>query len=109
LSPAGVGPITLNTGTGADTVRVQRISTNVTVNGQNGADTVVVGRDGSAQGINATLTVTNGKAWSALTIDDSADPTGRTALLATVAGYSEVTGLSQQGTIRVRERDLSAF
>lgn len=108
LSPARVGSITLNTGTGDDTVRVERTDTSVTVNGQNGADTVLVGLDGSVRGVTAPLTVTNGRAWSALTLDDSADPDRRDATLSRVGTYAEVTGLAP-ATIRVRQQDLRAF
>jgi hypothetical protein len=108
LSSARVGSITLNTGTGADTVRVERTETQVTLNGQDGADTVLMGLAGSVRGVNAPLTVTNGRSWSSLTLDDSADRDRRDVTLTRVGTYAQVSGLAP-AVIRVRQQDLRAF
>jgi acrosin len=83
-------PTTLNTGTGNDIVTVQATSQTLAVNGQNGSDTVTIGNAHSVQGINGAVTVTNAAGATALTVDDSADGTARTATL----GASSLTGLA---------------
>jgi len=107
-SSAFTGPITLNTGLGADVVNIQRTKTSVTVNGQNGADTVNAGVNGDMQGINALVTIGNAGAWSAVNLDDSADPVARNVTLDNVSGVARVTGLAP-AIIRVRTSDLSAL
>src|SRR5262249_36237598 len=80
--------ITLNSGTGADIVNVQRATLDVVINGQDGLDTVNVGLNGSAQDIfndglsaNGSVTITNVSSRTALNIDDSADQSSRTATM----------------------------
>jgi hypothetical protein len=79
-----------------------------TLNGQKGADVVNVGKGGSVQGISASLSVTNIGAWSAVTLDASADMMARVVTIDTVGSSTRVTGLAP-AMIAVRETDLSAF
>jgi hypothetical protein len=86
-TPAGFNlsntPTNLNSGTGVDHVNVQGTASATTLNlqGQNGGDVVNVGNAGSVQGINGTINIQNDFSFDALTIDDSADATSRTAAL----------------------------
>ena len=85
-----IGTITLGMGTGADTVNVLSTEPAVTIQGTDGHDRVTIGNGGSVQGIQGPVDVRNFLGRTALTIDDSADATGRTATY-TKAG---VTGLA---------------
>lgn len=86
--------ITIVTGTAADTVNVRSVYTNDTVEAFNhsggGTDVVNVGNAGSVQAIKGPLNVYG---YSTLTIDDSADGTGRNATLASnsIAGLAPGT------------------
>src|SRR5262249_12730443 len=79
----------LNTGTGPDITNVETTTNPLTINGQGGNDNVILGNPAggptrSVQGIAATVTITNvGGAGNqtALTVDDSADTTPRTATI----------------------------
>jgi len=110
------GAVILNTGTGVDTVHVQRTQTGVTVNGENSVDptgqnrkdTVNIGLNQSLQAIQAPVTVTNVRNWSAVNLDNSADTIGRNVEMSSVGGYSQITGLAP-AAIRLRQRDLSAL
>jgi hypothetical protein len=85
--------ITIDTGDLSDFVKIQStaVPTTVTTTGI-GADndTVTLGDAGSVQGITATVNVTNLNALTTLVVDDSADPTGRTATLSDTS----ITGLA---------------
>jgi Ca2+-binding RTX toxin-like protein len=86
---------TLNSGTGGDTVTVQATSAALTVNGQSGADTVTIGSSGGVQSIAGAVTVTNAAGSTALTVDDSADATGRgTSSSPVIVGAGALTNLA---------------
>ena len=84
--------LTIITGSMADTVNVRTVyyTDTLTVQGNDGADVVNIGNAGSVQAIGGAVTVKNTGNYSQLTIDDSADPTGRTATF--MAG--SVTGIA---------------
>lgn len=73
-------PMTLNTGPGVNTVNVRATVGPVTVNGEGNLDVVNVGNAGMVATILGTLTVTNRPlgAYTALTVDASADTVGCT-------------------------------
>ena len=83
---------TLNSGTGADTVKVLATAAGSALNlkGQAGSDTVTVGNAGSVQAIAGTVTVSNATSVTSLTVDDAADAGARTASMSDVA----ITGLA---------------
>jgi len=86
---------TLNTGISNDVVQVSATgASTLDIQGQAGTDTVTLGGSTSAplgmQGLNGTISVDNTAGSTALTLDDSQDTTGQTALLTDGA----VTGLS---------------
>jgi hypothetical protein len=87
------GSMTLNTGTGMDTVAVQGTSAPLTVDtpsgGSSSSSVVTVGSSGSVQGILAALTIYNEPAFDTVILDDSADGANRTF---TIGGG--VTGLA---------------
>src|SRR5262249_45049606 len=99
--------ITLNTGRGADTVRIEQMSTDVNVNGQRGRDTVNVGRESDMSGIAATLTITNSGWWSDVNLDDRADSTSNSVGLQFLGSYTRIEGLSPTGVIVLRSRELA--
>jgi hypothetical protein len=76
-------PITVDTGTGSDFTSVLRNNGPLTINGQGGSDQVVLGNRGSLAGFQGPVTVTNATGKTALTVDDSADPssTGENPIL----------------------------
>jgi hypothetical protein len=87
----------LQTGANA-TVNVLSSGAPITVTGH-GPSAVNVGNGGTVQGIAFPVVVTNANVQTAVTIDDSADPTARTVTLdtLTLAGnivYGRVTGLA---------------
>jgi hypothetical protein len=81
---------TLNTGTGNDTVNVHATTGGLLVNGQDGADTANLGNAGSAQSIQGAVSINNAGSFTSVTVDDSADTTGRTVAV----GVSAITGLT---------------
>ena len=101
--------VTLNTGLGADTVRVQQISSSTVINGQNGADLVNVGLEGNMQGIANTLAITNASSRSTINLDNSADTLPRAVTLNVTDSLfgilGSVEGLSP-GLILYRQADL---
>lgn len=106
------GPaINLNTGSGSDTVSVYGTGagTVLNINGQDGLDGVSVGNAGNVQNIAGVVNVTNPLQFSALTIDDSADATSRTATLSTFSTngspFDSLTGLAP-GTINFKGGDV---
>jgi acrosin len=82
-------PTTVNSGTGSDQVLVQGTTQPLTVNGQGGSDTVLLSNVRSVQSLSGRVTVGNLGGSTALTVDDSADPTSRTVTV----GPGTVTGL----------------
>jgi hypothetical protein len=86
--------VTLQTGTGAVIANVQATGVPVNMIGH-ASSTVNVGAAGSVQQINGALTITQAPAASvALTVDDSADPFGRTVLLGGDGATSSIVGLA---------------
>jgi hypothetical protein len=108
-----VGPMTINTGLGADTVNVLATTGNVTVNGESGLDTVNIGSGGSVRNIGKTLTVTNPGSYSAVTVDDSADSVARTVIMynngVLNGSYTVISGLTPGGDIVLRGLDLRSL
>jgi hypothetical protein len=92
---ASPGGMTLNTGTGADTVRVQANTAPLTVDTLAGSgfssSAVTIGNAGSLAGIGAAVTVHNGPSYDTLTIDDTADIGSHSAVM---IGSGGVTGLA---------------
>jgi hypothetical protein len=81
--------VELDAGSGADTFSVQATGAPTIIRGS-GPDLANLGVNGTVQGILAPLTIDNIAASTAMTVDDSADPTGRTVTLTP----SAITGLS---------------
>jgi hypothetical protein len=108
---SGLYPTTLNTGTGKDSTTVFDTANNtLNIHGQNGADTVTLGSDPTLgmQGLLGTINVDNGLNFTALTLDDSEDTTGQTALLFNDGTNGQVTGLSP-ATINYVDNDTSSL
>ena len=83
---------TFNTGTGSDTVFLQKTAagSNVFINGEAGSDQVTLGNAGLASAIlGASVNITNG-AFTHVTVDDSNDATGHTATI----GITQLSGLT---------------
>jgi hypothetical protein len=110
-------PVTLNTGLGVDRVAVFETNGALTINGQDsrtingpdGFDTVNVGLAGSVQSIRGGVTVTNFGAYSAVTVDDSADTVARTGVISKTGLYTVISGLIPAGNIVLRGRDLRSL
>lgn len=92
---ADTSSMTVNTGSGANTINVLGIgalplggATNLVGNSDDprsgGGDTINVGNGGSVQGIAGTLNIEDPPSYDVVNIDDSADTTGRTATLSTL-------------------------
>jgi hypothetical protein len=95
---------TLHSGAGYNTVNVQGTDGPLNVVGGGYDDVVTVGQGGSVQGVQGAVTVTNPPSYTALTIDDSADATARSA---TVSGGA-VTGLAP-AAINYQQNDLMSL
>jgi hypothetical protein len=104
LAPAGISykygdtaNVTVQTGSGGDTVNVRATGVPVNLIGHAGT-TVNVGNAGSVQAINGPLTITNPPSFTTLNVDDSADSAARTVNLDTVtidgSDYGRITGLA---------------
>ncbi len=90
-------PTTLNTGTGHNSFFVLGTHAPLTINDATtgtSPDDITVGNAGSVQGILGAVTVVGSPTLTQLTVDDSADPTGRNATLATVAGSTLSVGIA---------------
>jgi hypothetical protein len=85
----GVSSLTIMGGSGSNIIDVQSTSVPTAIHSQ-GNDTVVVSDNGSAQGIQANLSIDNTGGCTALAVDDSADATPRTVTLTS----STITGLA---------------
>lgn len=96
-------PVAVIMGNNADTLTVQSTDRPVAIDGTSGSDTVVIGNGGSVQGIVGAVDVSNFASRTALTIDDSADATPRTAIY-TKTG---VTGIAP-AAITWPQNDVSA-
>jgi hypothetical protein len=98
---ADVRDVNIHTGTGTEVVYVlstSPIQGALTLLGHSSNTAVNVGNFGSVQDIRANLTIQNPPSYTAVNVDDSADPTGRTVLLnnVTISGtpYGEISGLA---------------
>jgi hypothetical protein len=96
--------INLNTGTSNNSVLVSTTKAPLNVHGQNGSDLVQIGNQGTVQGIRGAISVDNAAGSTALTIDDSQDPTAVNATISDTA----VTGLAP-ATISYAGKDLSSL
>jgi hypothetical protein len=84
--------VTLKTGTNASNViNVLATGTSTSIFA-NGASTVNVGYAGVLSGILSSLNLYNVPSYNTITVDDSADPYTRTAILSTVAGPADGDG-----------------
>ncbi len=101
------GGIAFYTGLGQDTVSVRRTSANLTLDGQNMIDTVTLGNAGNARQLAGTLHVTNLGAYTALTVDDSADAVTRTATLSATSLSGLASAQVTWGTNDLRSLTLS--
>ncbi len=102
VSYANVQSVTLNTGTGVDTVNLQSTTVPVAVNtfGGGGLDLVALGNGGSVQAIQASVLIGLGSASAAqVRVDDSADPVSQSVTMATAGPNGTVTGLLPGGAV----------
>ncbi len=84
---------TVTTGPTADTVNVLATTGPLTVHGQ-GPLTANLGSRGSVQGITGTVTLDNPPNYTAINVDDSADPIGRTVTMYGTWGSGYIGGLA---------------
>jgi len=98
-----VTAVTLYAGTGADTVNVTSTLAPLTIHGTNGSDVVNIGAAGSTRGV-AAVAIDNSAAYTHITLDDSADTTGRSVTLSD----SSITGIAQ-ASINWVAGDISAI
>jgi hypothetical protein len=115
LGYVGGNTINLNTGTGADNVTVNAIGAGTTLNmdGQGSTDAVLVGNNGSVQGVLGTLNLANKNAYEVVTIDDTGDGANRMVTIGVngaIAGNTQgsVTGLAP-GIINFIAADVTNF
>jgi hypothetical protein len=102
--PGVVGDVEIAPGAGQNAVQIQAVPVGVSVHVTSvGNDTVTLG-NGSVQGIQGPVFITNPPAYSTLNIDDSADTTGRSVRI-TEGG---IAGLSPAG-INYHQADLKAL
>jgi hypothetical protein len=104
LAPAIIGyrqsdlrALNINTGTGTNTVNVQSTpasALHTALVGHSVATTVNVGNAGSLSGIQSTLDLSNATSGTTVVVDDSADPTGRTATFSVSASTETISGLA---------------
>ena len=102
---------TLNTGAGDDTTNVFATGNfELDIHGQDGQDSVTLGADPvfGMQNLFGTINVDNALGFTDLTLDDSADTTGQTALLFNDGTNGQVTGLSP-ATINYVNDDTSSL
>ena len=76
-TPAGVAT-TLNSGSGDDQVQVLGSTGALAINGNDGHDSVIVGDAGLTQNVAGNVAISNVDGRTDLTVDDSADSSGRT-------------------------------
>jgi large repetitive protein len=104
-------PTTLNTGDGDDATNVFATGDNtLDIHGQAGQDAVGLGADPTAgmQNLFGTINVDNALGFTDVTLDDSADATGQTALLFNDGTNGQVTGLAP-ATINYVNDDISSL
>ena len=101
----------LNTGIHVDQVNVYATGSNtLDIHGQNGLDSVILGALAGIgmQDLNGTINVDNMSDFTDLTLDDSQDTVGQTALLFNDGTNGQVTGLSP-ATINYPDTDISSM
>jgi hypothetical protein len=113
LNLADHGNTTVNVGTDHNTVNLWENSTNATTEVVGGSSMAVnLGRNGSVQNIAGFVDLLNPPSYSAITVDDSADPGSRGVTLNTVllggGPYGRITGLAP-GTIDFKYADTSSI
>jgi Calx-beta domain-containing protein len=109
--PAGrMLPITLNTGTGTDSAFVQSVAagSSIAIHGQNGNDGVAISNAGTVQGILGPVSIDNTIGFTGVVLDDSNDPTGRVATLASAAGSDTISGIAP-AIVTAHAGDLGTF
>lgn len=106
LLPSGIESITVKTGLGTDTVRVQGTAggTTTDITSAGGTDNVTVGLAGDMQGIAGALSIAATGTVVNLTLNDSADATARTATITN----AQVTGLAP-AAISFAEGKIGSF
>jgi hypothetical protein len=104
----------LNSGSGSDTINVLGTAqaSALNIQGLNGHDTVNVTNAGSVQGVLGAVNVENTGAYTALTIDDSADNTARNVTLDALvpngdSPWGSIAGLAP-GTISYESADVTS-
>jgi hypothetical protein len=109
-----VTAITINPGGGANTINVLRTSSSapVSINGVS-RDTVNIGVGGSVQGIHGNVTIENPPSFTAINVDDSADPAPQVATLSTFtppgdSNWGSIVGLAP-ATISYEYADTSSL
>ena len=107
-------PTYLNSGIGPDQVNIQGTGSSTVLNlqGQSSHDTLNISNAGSTQGILGAINVKNDGSFDALTIDDSADTTARTATFSTFTpggdtAWESLTGLAP-ASIDYRAADVNS-
>jgi hypothetical protein len=103
--------ITLSMGTNNDTANVQAYAAaigSLTIQGTSGADIVNIGNAGSVQSILTSVIVRNAGSFSTLTIDDSADSTGRVATITDDGTFGHAAGPAP-ATISWKDSDMTAI
>src|SRR5262249_25720730 len=76
---------TVRGGSGVDTMNVLRTTGRLAIDGGGGQDNVTIANAGRLTDILAAVTITNPPSYTAVTVDDSADPVARTVTLDTVS------------------------
>ncbi len=106
---SGTNGLTVQGGSGGDTVTIPDTAQPVTFTGAGGSDVFTVGGNGSVQGIVGTVTLSNTGSSNTLTVDDSADATGRgTSAHPVMIGTGSITGLAP-AAIQYTGSQLSAL
>lgn len=104
--------VTVNSGTGVDTVNVLRTRSGTTINGQDSADVVNIGEAGKMRNIAKDVYITNLSSYSTINLDDSTDTLGRAVTLDAASSFvgvlGSVTGMSP-GQILFKQADLRAL
>jgi hypothetical protein len=102
--------VSITTGVLADTINVHATGVTTNLSSGSGDYTVNVGNGGSVQNILGTLNIENPPSFTTLTLDDSADSTGRTVWLNTFTSGSDtpwasITGLAP-AAINYEQNDI---
>jgi hypothetical protein len=94
--------MSINTGSGNNTIDVEGTTGALTVNGRGGRDSVNVGQDGQLERLQGNLTITNGSGFSTLNVDNSRDVVNHDVTMGVgTDGFGFISGLAQ-GTIEYK-------